>query len=91
MANRVFESVYKNIGQGGSFKVSKVHCKELRKNLVVRMAFAASLGSVLIEPLNILPFVFHIWSGESGTCRLLQSWQPCPSGGILKWVDWSRP
>ena len=94
--DRDFESVYKNIGQGGSFEVWKAHCSELRKNLIVRMAFAASLGSVLIEPLNILPFVFHIWSGESGTCKTvaimaaMSIWGNPKMGGLVKTMNTTK-
>ena len=65
--DKEYDAVFHNIKSGGNFKAWKCHCSMLRKNKIVRMAFAASFGSALIEVLRILPFVFHIWSGESGT------------------------
>ena len=65
--DKEYDAVFRNIKCGGSFEAWREYCGSLRKNKVVRMAFAASFGSVLIEILRILPFVFHIWSGESGT------------------------
>ena len=67
--DREYDSYFKNIKSCGSFEVWKKHCSTLRKNKIVRMAFAASFGSVLIEVLRILPFVFHLWSSDSGTCK----------------------
>ena len=71
--DKEYDTIFRNIREGGSFQAWKEHCSLLRKNKIVRLAFAASMGSVLIEPLRILPFVFHIWSGESGTCLLYTS------------------
>lgn len=91
-----FESIYKNIGEHGSFDIWKEHCSTLRKNLVVRMAFAASFGSVLIEPLNILPFVFHLWSGDSGTCKTvaimaaMSIWGNPKMGGLVKTMNTTK-
>lgn len=68
----------------------------LRKNKIVRLAFAASFGSVLIEPLKILPFVFHIWSGESGTCKTvaimaaMSIWGNPKMGGLVKTMNTTK-
>lgn len=91
-----FDVVYKNIHQSGSFHIWKEHCSALRKNRIVRMAFAASFGSVLIELLNILPFVFHIWSGESGTCKTvaimaaMSIWGNPKMGGLVKTMNTTK-
>lgn len=91
-----FDAVYRNIGQAGDFQVWKEHCGVLRKNRIVRLAFAASAGSVLIEPLNILPFVFHIWSGESGTCKTvaimaaMSLWGNPKMGGLVKTMNTTK-
>lgn len=64
-----FNVIYRNIGEHGDFDVWKGHCSILRKNKAVRMAFAASFASSFLEIVHALPFAFHLWSGESGTCK----------------------
>ena len=90
------ESIFRNIHEGGSYEKWRDHCCVLRKNKVVRMAFAASFGSVLIEPLQILPFVLHIWSGESGTCKTvaimaaMSIWGNPKMGGLVKTMNTTK-
>ncbi len=43
----------------------KTLCRDLRKNIPLRMMMAASFASVLLEPLKVLPFVLHLW-GTTG-------------------------
>ena len=91
--DKEYESIFRNVHEGGSYETWRDHCCVLRKNKVVRMAFAASFGSVLIEPLQILPFVLHIWSGESGTCKTvaimaaMSIWGNPKMGGLVKTMD----
>ena len=74
----------------------KEYCGNLRKNKVVRLAFAASLASVLIERVNALPFVFHIWSGESGTGKTvaimaaMSIWGNPKMGGLVKTMNTTK-
>lgn len=88
-----FDVVYKNIMQSGSFELWKKHCSELRKNKIVRMAFATSAASALLGLVNALPFVFHIWSGESGTGKTvavmaaMSIWGNPKLGGLVKTMD----
>lgn len=94
--DRDFDSIFRNIGQNGDFDVWKRHCIALRRNKVVRLAFAASAGSILIERLNVLPFVFHIWSGESGTCKTvavmaaMSIWGNPKMGGLVKTMNTTK-
>lgn len=94
--DKEFDAVFRNIGQKGSYKIWKEHCSILRQNQIVRMAFAASFGSCLIERLNILPFVFHIWSGESGTCKTvavmaaMSIWGNPKMGGLVKTMNTTK-
>lgn len=67
--DKEYDSYFRNIKSCGDYGVWKDHCSIVRKNKIVRLAFAASFGSVLIEILRILPFVFHLWSSDSGTCK----------------------
>lgn len=91
-----FDGVFKNIGEHGSFEVWKAHCSVLRANRVVRLAFAVSFGSALIEMLNVLPFVLHIWSGESGTCKTvavmsaMSIWGNPKMGGLVKTMNTTK-
>ena len=88
-----YDVIYKNIREHGDFEVWKKHCSGLRKNKIVRLAFAASFASVLIEPLNVLPFVFHLWSGKSGTAKTvavmaaMSIWGNPKMGGLVKTMD----
>ena len=91
-----YEPIFRNIKSGGSYEIWKAHCGELRKNLIVRLAFAAAAGSVLIEKLNILPFVLHIWSGESGTGKTvaimaaMSIWGNPKMGGLVKTMNTTK-
>ncbi len=94
--DKEYDAVFRNIKCGGSFEAWREYCGSLRKNKVVRMAFAASFGSVLIEILRILPFVFHIWSGESGTGKTvavmagMSIWGNPKMGGLVKTMNTTK-
>lgn len=91
-----FDVIYKNVKENGDFWVWKEHCSVLRKNKIVRLAFAASFASCLIELVNALPFVFHIWSGESGTCKTvaimaaMSIWGNPKMGGLVKTMNTTK-
>lgn len=94
--DKEYDPIFQNIRESGNFRVWKEHCSVLRKNKVVRLAFAASFGSALIEILRILPFVFHIWSGESGTCKTvaimaaMSIWGNPKMGGLVKTMNTTK-
>ncbi|MDR2024005.1 MAG: DUF927 domain-containing protein [Hungatella sp.] len=91
-----FESIFQNIKEDGSYDVWKAHCSTLYKNKIVRLAFAASLASILIEPLNTLPFIFHLWGGTSGTGKTvaimaaMSLWGNPKMGGLVKTLDGTK-
>ena len=91
--DKAYDSIFRNVCEGGSYETWRDHCCVLRENKIVRMAFAASFGSVLVEPLQILPFVLHIWGGESGTCKTvaimaaMSIWGNPKMGGLVKTMD----
>lgn len=91
--DKEYDPIFQNIRESGSYQTWKEYCSVLRQNKIVRLAFAASFGSVLIELLRILPFVFHIWSGESGTCKTvaimaaMSIWGNPKMGGLVKTMD----
>lgn len=94
--DKEYDAVFQNIKSGGSFDIWKEHCSILRKNKIIRMAFAASFGSALIEILRILPFVFHVWSGESGTGKTvaimsaMSIWGNPKMGGLVKTMNTTK-
>lgn len=94
--DEAFDVIYRNVKENGSFAAWKEHCGILRRNKIVRMAFAASFASCLIELVNALPFVFHIWSGESGTCKTvaimaaMSIWGNPKMGGLVKTMNTTK-
>lgn len=94
--DEAFDVIYKNVRENGSFAAWKEHCSILRQNKIVRLAFAASFASCLIELVNALPFVFHIWSGESGTCKTvsimaaMSIWGNPKMGGLVKTMNTTK-
>lgn len=94
--DKEYDPIFRNIRESGSFAVWKEHCAGLRRNKINRLAFAASFGSALIEPLRILPFVFHIWSGESGTGKTvaimaaMSIWGNPKMGGLVKTMNTTK-
>lgn len=91
-----YEPIFRNIKSGGDYDIWREHCGKLRENIIVRLAFAAAAGSVLIEKLNILPFVLHIWSGESGTGKTvaimaaMSIWGNPKMGGLVKTMNTTK-
>lgn len=94
--DRDYGPIFRNVKIGGDYETWREHCSILRKNKIVRMAFAASAGSVLIELLNTLPFVFHIWSTKSGTCKTvaimaaMSIWGNPKMGGLVKTMNTTK-
>ncbi len=55
--------IFDAVCQAGSYERWVEFIAPMRKNLYLRLAMAASFASVLIEKVNALPFVFHLWGG----------------------------
>lgn len=64
--DRSFNSVFKDIKSKGDYEIWLQLIKKLRNNKVVHFLIASSFASVLIEILNINPFMVHLW-GRSAT------------------------
>ena len=60
------ESIVNAFHPKGDFNYWIARCKQYRRNLVVRLAMAASFASVLISKIGGLCFAVHLWGG-SGT------------------------
>lgn len=58
--------VYNALKTSGNRQKWIDYTAEMRKSKYVRLQMAVSLASPLIEKLNILPFILHLW-GQSGT------------------------
>lgn len=90
-----YEPIYKNICEHGDFETWLSFCSGARKNLQVRLMMAASFASALLEPLRVLPFVFHVW-GESGTCKTvalmvaMSVWGNPKMGGLVKTMNMTK-
>ncbi len=60
-----FQAIYESVGERGSFSDWLEHILEIRENLYVRLIIDASLGSVLLDKVGALSFIFHLW-GTTG-------------------------
>lgn len=62
-AENSFETLYQSLTQKGSKDLYMDHMKKIRKSKRddVKFAIAASLASILVQPLGILPFIFHMY------------------------------
>ena len=58
------------------------YTSELRKSMFLRMQMAVSFASPLIEKLNLLPFILHMW-GKTGTGKTV--------GTIVSMSIWGNP
>ena len=90
-----YEVIFRNVTQKGDFGAWKTLCKELRKNIPLRMMMAASFASVLLEPLKVLPFVLHLW-GTTGTGKTvalmvaMSIWGNPKMGGLVKTMNMTK-
>lgn len=55
--------LFESVTQKGSYENWIAFIKPLRQNRYFRLMMAASFASPLIEKVNALPFVFHLWGG----------------------------
>ncbi len=63
-----FRAMFQTVRQCGSEAVWLNGIKEVRcMSVTARIMLAASFASVLLEPLNCLPFFVHLWGVDSGT------------------------
>lgn len=91
-----YSSLFASVCEKGSFEGWVRYCGELRKKKTVRLAFGASFGSALIEPLNLLSFVFHLWGGQSGSGKTvavmaaMSIWGNPKIGALVKTLDGTK-
>ncbi len=90
-----YEVIFRNVAQKGDFGAWKTLCRDLRKNIPLRMMMAASFASVLLEPLKVLPFVLHLW-GTTGTGKTvalmvaMSIWGNPKMGGLVKTMNMTK-
>lgn len=93
--DRDFEVIFRNIREAGDYKVWKDLCSRLRKNTALRMMMAASFSSILLTPLNVLPYVLHVW-GMTGTAKTvalmvaMSIWGNPKMGGLVKTMNTTK-
>ena len=85
-----FQHLYQQFHTQGQWYDWFKLAEELRcgpNNVILRMTMAASLSSVLLEPLGALPYVFHLWGrsgfGKTLSLMLAQSIWGNPDNGAL--------
>jgi uncharacterized protein (DUF927 family) len=63
-----YKYLYESVVATGDYKVWKDEILKLRasESIPARIALASAFASVLVAPLNFLPFISHFW-GDSGT------------------------
>lgn len=66
--NDQFKEMFESIRETGSRTVWYEHIKKLRKRgrLEVKFSLAAAFASVLLKPLNALPFIVDLWGATEG-------------------------
>ncbi len=61
---RLYDAVHKQGIREDWIKTAK-ECRKM--SIASKIILAASFASVMLEPLNLLPFFVHLWGSESGT------------------------
>ncbi len=63
-----FKNIYRSVTAAGDFDSWLNIAQECRQNsIAAKIILAASFASVLVQPLNALPFFVHLWGVDSGT------------------------
>ena len=84
--------LFDNFTQKGSFEEWVEFVSPLRKNILLRLQMAASFASPLIELVNALPFVFHLWGGTGagktvGMMVAMSIWGDPRLGKLTRTID----
>jgi uncharacterized protein (DUF927 family) len=63
-----FKNLYQSVSSAGDFEKWIETAQECRADSIsAKIILAASFASVLVQPLNTLPFFVHLWGVDSGT------------------------
>ncbi len=91
-----FKGLYDAISTKGDFEAWKDYCSDLRKeSLFLRMQMAASFASPLIEKVQALPFIFHLWGGTGagktvGMMVALSIWGDPALGKLVRTMNMTK-
>ena len=82
--NANFEQIFRSVRERGNYDKWKETAWMARSNsITARLILAASFASVLVEPLECLPFFVHLWGMDSGTGKTV--------GQMLAVSVWGNP
>ncbi|MHB1154993.1 MAG: DUF927 domain-containing protein [Eubacteriales bacterium] len=84
-----FINLYNSVTSAGSFDTWQSMTAELRKSIIIRLTMAASFASPIIELIDALPFIFHLWgateTGKTVSLRIAASiWGNSQPGKYVK-------
>ena len=90
-----FKQMYSDISTKGSRDEWVGYCKNLRKNIYLRMMMDASFAAPLIEPLGALPFVLHMWGGTGtgktvGLMAAMSVWGNPEPGHLVRTLNMTQ-
>ncbi len=90
-----FSNLFTQIKQEGYYPVWLEHIKELRENIYIKLLMATSFASPLIEKVNALCFVTHLWgtTGFGKTVSLMVAmsiWGNPEIGGLVRTMNMTQ-
>lgn len=91
--DQAFTGLYDAITQKGDFDEWVAYCTRLRsESLYLRLQMAASFASPLIEKVQALPFIFHLWGGTGtgktvGLMTAMSIWGNPRVGKLVRTMD----
>lgn len=91
--DQAFAGLYDAVSQKGDFDEWAEYCTRLRsESIYLRLQMAASFASPLLEKLQALPFVFHLWGGTGtgktvGLMVAMSIWGNPRVGKLVRTMD----
>lgn len=88
-----FSGLYESVTQKGDFDEWVDYCTRLRaESIYLRLQMAASFASPLLEKIQALPFIFHLWGGTGtgktvGLMVAMSIWGNPRVGKLVRTMD----
>lgn len=88
-----FSGLYESVTQKGDFDEWVDYCTKLRaESIYLRLQMAASFASPLLEKIQALPFIFHLWGGTGtgktvGLMVAMSVWGNPRVGKLVRTMD----
>lgn len=88
-----FSGLYESVAQKGDFDEWTDYCTRLRaESIYLRLQMAASFASPLLEKIQALPFIFHLWGGTGtgktvGLMVAMSIWGNPRVGKLVRTMD----